>query len=94
MSAKRSWDARCGEILRRMAGQYHDYEIAASIEAETTKRFMPRTVAEYRRAGDLPACRRNDWTAALKVWSANQTVDHSNAWKNTGSDNADTPAAR
>jgi hypothetical protein len=67
------WDARCGEILRRMAGDYHDQEIAASIEAETGKRFMPRTVAEYRRAGDLPPCRRNDWTAPLKMWRAGAT---------------------
>ncbi|SEP41790.1 hypothetical protein SAMN02990966_05970 [Rhodospirillales bacterium URHD0017] len=61
------WDARCSEILQRMAGRYHDHEICASIEAETDKRFMPRTVAEYRRACDLPPCRRNDWTAALKT---------------------------
>jgi hypothetical protein len=66
--AERRWDARCSEIVRRMAGHYHDDEIVASIEAETGKRFRRRTVAEYRRAGDLPPCRRNDWTAALKVW--------------------------
>lgn len=63
-----NWDARCSEILRRMAGRFHDHEIATSIEAETGKRFMPRTVAEYRRAGDLAPCRRNDWTAPLKTW--------------------------
>ena len=51
-----------------MAGHYHDDEIVASIEAEAGERFRRRTVAEYRRAGDLPPCRRNDWTAALKVW--------------------------
>jgi hypothetical protein len=67
MSAKPHWDARCSEILRRMAGQHHDHEIAASIEAETGKRFGSRTVAEYRRAGNLPSCRRNDWTAPLKM---------------------------
>ena len=60
------WDERCSEILRRMAGQHHDHEICTSIAAETGKQFMPRTVAGYRRAGDLPPCRRNDWTAALK----------------------------
>lgn len=63
---KPSWDERCSEILQRMAGDHHDHEIAASIEAETGKRFLRRTVAEYRRAGDLPPCRRNDWTAPLK----------------------------
>ena len=61
------WDERCSAILRRMAGRHHDREISASIEAETGKRFMSRTVAEYRRAGDLPPCRRNDWTVALKA---------------------------
>jgi hypothetical protein len=65
---ERSWDARCSEILQRMAGHYRDHEIAVSIEAETGMQFMPRTVAEYRRASNLPACRRNDWTAALKMW--------------------------
>jgi hypothetical protein len=70
---RRTWDARCSEILRRMAGDCHDQEIAASIEAETGKRFRPRTVAEYRRAGDLPPCRRNDWTAPLKIWRAGAT---------------------
>lgn len=62
------WDPRCSQIVQHMAGQYHDHEIAAFIEAETGKRFVPRTVAEYRRTADLPPCRRNDWTAALKVW--------------------------
>jgi len=66
--SERSWDARCSEILRRMAGHYQDHEIAAWIAAETGKRFMPRTVAEYRRVAGLPPCRRNDWTAALRVW--------------------------
>ena len=61
-----SWDARCGEILRRMASDHHDCEIAASIEAEISKRFAPRTVAGYRRAGNLPPCRRNAWSAPLK----------------------------
>lgn len=60
------WDERCSEILRRMAGRHHDREICTTIAAETGKRFMPRTVAEYRRIGDLPPCRRNDWTAVLK----------------------------
>jgi hypothetical protein len=67
MSIEPRWDARCSEILRRMAGHCYDHEIAASIEAETGKRFTRRTVAEYRRVADLPACRRNDWTAALKL---------------------------
>ena len=67
MSTRR-WDARCSEILRRMAGHYHDDEISASIEAETGKLFMPRTVAEYRRVAGLAPCRRNDWTAVLKTW--------------------------
>jgi hypothetical protein len=67
--SKSRWDARCSEILRRMAGHYHDHEIVASIEVETGKRFGRRTVAEYRRAGDLPPCRRNNWTAALKAFS-------------------------
>jgi hypothetical protein len=67
---KPHWDARCSAILQRLAGQHHDHEIAALIEAETGKRFMPRTVAGYRRADDLPACRRNDWTAPLKLWRA------------------------
>lgn len=61
------WDERCSEILRRMAGRHHDREISASIEAETGKHFNSRTVAEYRRANDLPACRRNGWTRRLKV---------------------------
>lgn len=61
------WDARCSEILQRMAGQHHDREICASIAAETGKRFSSWTVAEYRRAGGLPACRRNDWTVPLKA---------------------------
>ena len=65
---ERRWDARCSEIVRRMAGHYHDHEIAASIEAETGKRFRPRTVAEYRRAGDFAPCHRNDWTDALEAW--------------------------
>jgi hypothetical protein len=65
---RRRWDERCSEIVRRMAGHYHDHEIVASIEAETGKRFMPRTVAEYRRVASLAPCRRNDWTAALKLW--------------------------
>jgi hypothetical protein len=64
---ERSWDARCSEILRRMASHYHDREIAASIEAETGKRFMRRTVAEFRRLAGLAPCRRNDWTRRLKV---------------------------
>lgn len=67
-SASRRWDARCGEIVRRMAGHYHDHEIVAAIEAETGQRFRPRTVAEYRRCADLPPCRRNDWTVALEAW--------------------------
>jgi hypothetical protein len=62
------WDERCSDILRRMAGQHHDHEICTSIAAATGKRFTPRTVAEYRRASDLPPCRRNDWTAPLKAW--------------------------
>ena len=62
------WDERFSEILQRMAGQNHDHDICASIAVETGKHFMPRTVAEYRRAGNLPPCRRNDWTAALKIW--------------------------
>jgi hypothetical protein len=65
--SKRCWDARCGEILQRMASYYHDHEIAASIEAETGKRFLPRTVAEYRRLAGLAACRRNNWTRRLKI---------------------------
>ena len=65
---ERRWDARCSEILQRMAGHYQDREIAASIEAETGKRFRRRTVAAYRREADLPPCRRNDWTMALKAW--------------------------
>lgn len=64
---KSRWDARCSEILRRMAGRHHDREISASIEAETGQRFDARTVAEYRRAGDLPPCRRNDWTVPLRA---------------------------
>lgn len=66
MSVERRWDARCGEILQRMAGRHHDREICASIAAETGKRFSSCTVAEYRRAGGLPACRRNDWTVPLR----------------------------
>ena len=31
---ERRWDERCSEIVRRMAGHYHDDEIAAAIEAE------------------------------------------------------------
>ncbi|MBI2741786.1 MAG: hypothetical protein HYX38_35295 [Rhodospirillales bacterium] len=73
MNTKRSWDVRCSEILQRMAGHYYDHEIAASIEAETGKRVTSRTVAEYRRAGALPPCRRNDWTAPLKTWRAGAT---------------------
>lgn len=61
-----SWDSRCSDILRRMASGHHDGEIAASIQAETGKRFVPRTVAGYRRASNLPPCRRNDWSAPLK----------------------------
>lgn len=61
-----SWNARCGEILRRMASDHHDCEIAAAIEGETGKRFASRTVAGYRRAGNLPPCRRNAWSAPLK----------------------------
>ena len=64
---ERRWDARCSEIVRRMAGYYHDREIAAAIEAETGERFMPRTVAEYRRRAVLAPCRRNDWARRLKV---------------------------
>jgi hypothetical protein len=67
MSAERRWDARCSEILQRMAGRHHDREISASIAAETGKRFSSGTVAEYRRAGGLPACRRNDWTVPLRA---------------------------
>ena len=66
MSRPPCWDARCSEILRRMAGHCHDHEIAASIEAETGKQVTSRTVADYRRAGDLLPCRRNDWSAPLK----------------------------
>ena len=65
---ERRWDERCSEIVRRMAGHFHDHEIAASIEAETGKRFKRRTVAEYRRVADLAPCRRNDWTPALRKW--------------------------
>jgi hypothetical protein len=61
------WDTRCSEILQRMAGRHHDREICASIAAETGKRFSPWTVAEYRRAGGLPPCRRNDWTVPLRA---------------------------
>jgi hypothetical protein len=50
-----------------MAGRHHDREICASIAAETGKRFSPWTVAEYRRAGGLPPCRRNDWTVPLRA---------------------------
>ena len=73
--SKSLWDARCSEILRRMAGRHHDHEIAASIEAETGKRVASRTVAEYRRVSDLPPCRRNDWTAPLKMWRAATRCD-------------------
>ena len=69
------WDERCGEILRRMAGRHHDRDICAAIAAETGKRFRPRTVAGYRRAGDLPPCRRNDWTVALKALPSRQRGD-------------------
>jgi hypothetical protein len=69
------WDERCSEILRRMAGRHHDRDISAAIAAETGKCFRPRTVAGYRRAGDLPPCRRNDWTAALKALSLRQRGD-------------------
>jgi hypothetical protein len=61
------WDERCSEILQRMAGRHHDREICMSIAAETGKRFSSWTVAEYRRAGGLPACRRNDWTVPLRA---------------------------
>jgi hypothetical protein len=61
------WDERCSAILRRMAGRHHDREICASIATETGKRFSAWTVAEYRRAGGLPACRRNDWSRHVKV---------------------------
>jgi hypothetical protein len=64
---ERSWDARCSDILQRMAGHYHDHEIAAAIEAETGKRFRRRTVAEFRRVAGLAPCRRNDWRRRLKV---------------------------
>ena len=63
----RRWDERCSEIVRRMAGHYHDDEIAAAIEAETGKRFRRRTVAEYRRRAVLAPCLRNDWMRRLKV---------------------------
>jgi hypothetical protein len=63
----RRWDERCSEIVRRMAGQHHDDEIAAAIEAETGKRFRRRTVQEYRRRAVLAPCRRNDWTRRLNV---------------------------
>ena len=46
---ERRWDERCSEIVRRMAGHYHDHEIAVAIEAETGHRFRRRTVAEFRR---------------------------------------------
>ena len=68
----RRWDERCSEIVRRMAGRSHEHEIAASIEAETGKRFMPRSVAEYRLVADLAPCRRNDWTATLRTWRPGQ----------------------
>jgi hypothetical protein len=61
------WDEQCSEILRRMAGRHHDREICASIAAETGKHFSPWTVAAYRRAGDLPPCRRNDWSVPLRA---------------------------
>ena len=82
---ERRWDARCSEIVRRMAGHYHDHEIAASIEAETGKRFMARTVAEYRRLAGLAPCRRNDWTRRLKVRRRSRTAGtSSHAWSMMG----------
>jgi hypothetical protein len=50
-----------------MASHYHDHDIAASIEAETGKRFRRRTVAEFRRLAGLAPCRRNDWRRRVKV---------------------------
>lgn len=64
---ERRWDERCSEIVRRMAGRHHDREIAASIEADTGKRFRRRTVAAYRRLAGLAPCRRNDWRRCLKI---------------------------
>lgn len=69
------WDARCSEIVKRMAGRYQDREIAASIEAETGKRFKRRTVAAYRREADLPPCRRNDWTAVVKKLRTKEAME-------------------
>jgi hypothetical protein len=65
--SKPRWDERCSEIVRRMAGHYHDEEIASSIEAETGERFRRRTVAEFRRLAGLAPCWRNDWRRRLKV---------------------------
>ena len=56
--SERRWDERCSEIVRRMAGHYHDHEIAVAIEAETGERFRQRTVAEFRRLAGLAPCRR------------------------------------
>jgi hypothetical protein len=46
------WDERCSQIMRQMAGHYHDHEIAAWIEAQTGKHFKPR-------GGGISACRRS-----------------------------------
>lgn len=59
------WDERCAQILRRMAGHYHDDQIAAQIEAETGMRFTAKRIQRYRLAAGLDACRRNYWTAPL-----------------------------
>ena len=71
---ERRWDERCSEIVRRMAGHYHDHEIAVAIEAETGERFRRRTVAEFRRLAGLAPCRRNDWRRRLKVRRRSQTA--------------------
>jgi hypothetical protein len=64
-----SWTKRCSEILCRNAARFTNVEIAALIEAETGLRFSPWTVSRRRAERDLPAPRRNTWTAPVRRWS-------------------------
>lgn len=67
MSNGIAWTDRCTEILRRMAGQYPDDQIAAWIEAQTGHR--PATVTVRKRRSDL-GIKGYNWRRRRYSWEA------------------------
>lgn len=61
------WTRKHAEIMERLAGKWHDNEIAAWILGETADKFSVRTIRRMRQLRGLKPCQRNDWTAPLSA---------------------------